>query len=128
MARAGVLSHSVGGSFASRVGGGYGMAAENIAAGTRDFSSTLEMWKRSSGHRANLLRGGISRIGIASAHAPNSRYKVFWALVLAGSAERAPRMKASPRMRRAAITRPGQRDVIKYCGEPIAGMVRIACE
>ena len=128
MARAGVLSHSVGGSFASRVGGGYGMAAENIAAGTRDLSSTIEMWKRSSGHRANLLKGGVTRIGIASAHAPNSRYKVFWALVLAGSAEPRGLRKPPRMMRRAAMAKPARPDVIKYCGEPIPGLVRIACE
>src|SRR5215510_3649861 len=66
MARAGVLSHSVGGSFQSRVNG-RGLAAENIAAGATELSAALDMWKRSAGHRANLLRGGITRIGIASA-------------------------------------------------------------
>jgi hypothetical protein len=126
MARAGVLSHSVGGSFQSRVSG-RGLAAENIAAGARDVSAAIEMWKRSAGHRANLLRGGISQIGIASASAPNSRYKVFWALVMAGSPE--PKLRGKmPRMRRAAMARPHGRDVIKYCGEALPGMARIACE
>src|SRR5262245_30139043 len=54
MARAGVLSHSVGGSFQSRVNG-RGLAAENIAAGATELSAALDMWKRSAGHRANLL-------------------------------------------------------------------------
>jgi uncharacterized protein YkwD len=127
MARAGVLSHSVGGSFQSRVSGAHrGLAAENIAVGARDFSSALQMWKRSSGHRANLLRGGITQIGIASAQAPQSK-RIFWALVLAGSVERRPALKM-PRMRRASAPRPGHRDVIKYCGEAIPGMPRIACE
>jgi len=128
MARAGVLSHSVGGSFASRVSGASaGIAAENIAAGARDFSSALDMWKGSSGHRANLLKGGITRIGIASAAAPNSRYKVFWALVMAGSAE--PRsLRKPPRMRRASTRRSGPPDLIRFCGEAIAGLPRIACE
>jgi Cysteine-rich secretory protein family len=130
MARAGVLSHSVSGSFQSRVSG-RGLAAENIAAGARDLSAALDMWKRSAGHRANLLRGGIRQIGIASASAPNSPYKVFWALVLAGSPERRTlrqKRMTSQRMQRAATARPGQRDVIKYCGEAIPGMARIACE
>jgi len=126
MARAGVLSHSIGGSFQSRVRG-RGVAAENIAVGARDVNAAIEMWKRSAGHRANLLRGGITQIGIASASAPNSG-KVFWALVMAGATEPKVRIKMPPRMRRAAIARPGQRDVIKYCGEPIPGMARIACE
>jgi uncharacterized protein YkwD len=129
MARAGVLSHTIGGSFASRISSANrGLAAENIAAGARDFSSALEMWKRSAGHRANLLKGGITQIGIASAPAPNSHYKVFWALVMAGSAEPRGLRKPPRTMRRAAIARPGPRAVIKYCGESPAGMPRIACE
>lgn len=127
MARAGVLSHTIGGSFQSRVAG-RGVAAENIAAGARDVHAAIEMWKRSAGHRANLLRGGITQIGIASAAAPNSRYKLFWALVMAGSPEPKVRIKGMPRMRRAEIARRGGHDVIKYCGEPLPGMARIACE
>ncbi|MFL5107360.1 MAG: hypothetical protein ACJ8DX_14815, partial [Xanthobacteraceae bacterium] len=66
-------------------------------------------------------------IGIASAAAPNSRYKVFWALVMAGSAE--PRsLRKPPRMRRASIRRSGPPDLIRFCGEAIAGLPRIACE
>jgi hypothetical protein len=127
MARAGVLSHTIGGAFQSRVAG-RGLAAENIAAGARDVHAAIEMWKRSAGHRANLLRGGITQIGIASAAAPNSRYKMFWALEMAGSPEPKLRLKGMPRMRRAAIARPGGRDVVKYCGEALPGMARIACE
>jgi uncharacterized protein YkwD len=129
MASAGALSHTVGGSFASRISAAHrGFAAENIAAGAPDFSSALEMWKRSAGHRANLLKGAITQIGIASAQAPNSRYKVFWALVMAGSPEPRGLRKPPRMMRRAAIARPGHRDVIKFCGESPAGMPRIACE
>src|SRR5262245_56282608 len=68
MARSGSLDHNVGGSFASRMGSSNrSIAAENIAGGTTDLASTLAMWKRSSGHNANLLKPGVSRIGIASA-------------------------------------------------------------
>jgi uncharacterized protein YkwD len=127
MARAGVLDHNVGGSFQLRMSGtNRGIAAENIAVGTPDFSSTFDVWKRSSGHRANLLKRAITQIGIASAEAPNSR-KMFWALVMAGSAE--PRsLRKPPRMRRAAAARAGRPDLIKFCGDPIPGMPRIACE
>jgi hypothetical protein len=129
MARAGVLSHTVGGSFQSRVSAaGIGLAAENIAYGVRDLNSALDMWKRSAGHRANMLKGGITQIGIASAQANTGR--VYWALVLAGSPEpRGLRIKHS-RMQRAAATttRRGPRDMIKYCGESPRGMPRIACE
>jgi uncharacterized protein YkwD len=84
MARAGVMSHNAGGAFATRIARyNPSVAAENIAAGYRDFASVLAEWKRSSGHNANLLKGGVTRIGIASANAPSSRYKVFWTLILA---------------------------------------------
>src|SRR5262245_16918496 len=127
MARTGTLSHSVGGSFQSRVrSAGLGLAAENIAYGARDLNSALDMWKRSAGHRANLLKGGITQIGVASAQANSG--KVYWALVMAGAPEpRRLRIK-QPRMQRAAIVRSGPRTGIKYCGESPAGMPRIACE
>jgi len=86
MARAGVLDHSVSRPFGSRIAGyGPDVAVENIAAGTRSFGATFDLWKRSPGHDANLRRAGVTRFGIASAPAPQSRYKVFWALILAGS-------------------------------------------
>ena len=106
MARSGSLSHSVGGSFASRIGGSNrGVAAENIAMGTNDLSSTLAMWKRSSGHNANLLKRGVNRIGIASA---NGGKRTYWALILAGPVERRP-----------PLTLPGRRRAVGP--SPIAG-------
>jgi uncharacterized protein YkwD len=95
MARSGSLSHSVGGAFASRVAG-RGTAAENIAMGTKNLSATLAMWKGSSGHNANLLRRGVTRIGVASATGANGR--MYWALIVAGPVEK-----------RAALTLPGRR-------------------
>jgi hypothetical protein len=85
MARAGVLDHDVARPFRVRVAS-YGpeVAVENIAAGTRTFPATLQMWEHSPGHDANLRRVGVTRFGIASAEAPDSRYKVFWALIMAG--------------------------------------------
>src|SRR5215831_12047479 len=42
MAAAGIMDHSVGGSFASRTSGAHiGMAGENIAAGTKTWADTL---------------------------------------------------------------------------------------
>ena len=99
MARSNTLSHSVGGSFASRLGGANrSIAAENIAMGTTDLSSTLAIWKRSSGHNANLLKHGVSRIGIASASGGG---RTYWALILAGSVERRPPLTLVSRRRAA---------------------------
>jgi hypothetical protein len=85
MARAGVLDHEVARPFQARVVS-YGpeVAVENIAAGTKTFASTLDIWEHSPGHDANLRRAGVTRFGIASAAAPDSRYKIFWALIMAG--------------------------------------------
>ncbi len=85
MARANKMSHSLGGSFPSRLSrGGYNalIAAENLAAGPRDLDEAMRSWRGSKGHNANLLKPGVTQIGIAVAYAPKSRYGNFWALVL----------------------------------------------
>src|SRR5436305_10155683 len=57
MAASGIMDHSVAGSFSSRMSGAHvGLAAENIAAGTKTWADTLRMWKSSPGHNANLLQ------------------------------------------------------------------------
>jgi hypothetical protein len=88
MARAGVLDHDVARPFQVRiVSYGPEVAVENIAAGTKTFASTLDIWQHSAGHDANLRKAGVTRFGIASAEAPDSKYKVFWALIMAGAAK-----------------------------------------
>ncbi|MBN9022664.1 MAG: CAP domain-containing protein [Rhizobiales bacterium] len=85
MARAGKMSHTLGGSFSSRLGqGGYDalIAAENLAAGPRNLDEALSSWRASKGHNENLLKPGVTQIGIAVAYASNNRYGNFWALVL----------------------------------------------
>jgi uncharacterized protein YkwD len=91
MASADKMSHSVGGSFPSRLSrGGYNasIAAENVAAGHRNLDEALAGWRASRGHNANLLKPGVTAIGIAVAYTPNSKYGNFWALVLATPDER----------------------------------------
>jgi len=86
MAQADALEHDVGRPFQARVASySPDIAVENIAAGTRSFASTLDLWKHSPGHDANLRREGVTRFGIASAPAPQSHYKVFWSLIMAGT-------------------------------------------
>src|SRR3954465_148405 len=56
MAASGIMDHSVAGSFTTRISGvRTGMAAENIAAGTKTWGQTFQMWQTSPGHNANLL-------------------------------------------------------------------------
>ena len=86
MARAGVLDHDVARPFEVRiVSYGPDLAVENIAAGTRTFPATLDIWQHSPGHDANLRKAGVTRFGIASAEAPGSKYKIFWALIMASA-------------------------------------------
>jgi uncharacterized protein YkwD len=86
MARRDKLDHNAGGSFADRMrasGYRYKLGVENIGAGYHTLAEAFSGWRDSPPHRANMLLTGITRIGIAAAYQPNSKYKVFWALVLA---------------------------------------------
>jgi Cysteine-rich secretory protein family len=94
MAAANKLDHGVRASFPNRMSAyATGHAAENIAMGNTTFPATLEQWKRSPGHRANLLLRDVSRIGIASAGSGN---RTYWSLVLAAAPKPRP-AKASVR-------------------------------
>ncbi len=68
MAASGIMDHNVAGSFASRVSGAHlGVAAENIAAGSKTWTETLRIWQTSPGHNANLLQPQADSVGIAVA-------------------------------------------------------------
>jgi uncharacterized protein YkwD len=74
------------GSFQRRLSsGGFeaAAAAENIGAGYDTLEEAMAAWRTSRTHNANLLKRGVTRMGIASAYAPGSRYRVYWSLVLA---------------------------------------------
>src|SRR5499427_1779986 len=91
MAASGIMDHSVAGSFSSRVSSvNANRAAENIAAGTKTWADTLRMWQNSPGHNANLLQAKADSVGVAVARNENTRYKIFWAMVIA---EKAPKEK-----------------------------------
>ena len=76
----------------SRLSGAHtGMAGENIAAGTKTWAETLRSWQNSSGHNANLLQARADSVGVAVARNEQTRYKTFWAMVIA---EKAPETKA----------------------------------
>jgi hypothetical protein len=94
MAASGIMDHSVAGSFSSRVSGAHitGGAAENIAAGSKSWEETMQMWKTSSGHNANLLLSQADTVGVAYARNDSTRYKTFWAMVIA---DKSPKKKGS---------------------------------
>jgi len=59
------------------------LSAENISAGYHTLAEAFSGWRDSPPHRANMLKAGASRMGIAAVYTPGSKYKVFWALILA---------------------------------------------
>jgi uncharacterized protein YkwD len=58
-------------------------AVENVGAGYHTLAEAFSGWRDSPPHRANMLKGGVNRLGIAAVYAPQSKYKVFWALIMA---------------------------------------------
>jgi len=63
MARNRTLSHGSG-------------VVENIGMGQTSASEAVSSWMQSSGHRANILSGGYTRIGVAMAHSPDGT--AYW--------------------------------------------------
>ncbi|HEY7300304.1 MAG TPA: CAP domain-containing protein [Xanthobacteraceae bacterium] len=82
------LDHNIIHDLGSRLhGSGYDarVAAENIGAGYHTLAEAFSGWRDSPPHRKNMLLTGATHMGIATAYAPNSKYKVYWALILAAS-------------------------------------------
>ena len=85
MAAADSMSHEVRGTLQKRLDGSglqHSMAVENISAGYHTLADAISGWRNSRPHNENLLNGKMRRMGIASAYAPGTKYKVFWALVM----------------------------------------------
>src|SRR5262249_24865788 len=91
MAASGIMDHSVAGSFSSRISSANAnRAAENIAAGTKTWADTFRMWQNSPGPSANLPPAPADSLRLAVARNEQTRYKIFWAMVIA---EKAPKEK-----------------------------------
>jgi uncharacterized protein YkwD len=59
------------------------VAVENVSAGYHTLAEAFSGWRDSPPHNANMLKGGVTKLGIAASYAPNTKYKVFWTLILA---------------------------------------------
>ena len=91
MAKRDRLDHNAGKPFVVRLkASGYDAkrAAENIGAGYHTLAEAFSGWRDSAPHRANMLLAGATRIGIAAIYTPISKYKVYWALILAEPEEK----------------------------------------
>ena len=64
------------------------VAVENVSAGYHTMAEAFSGWRDSPPHRANMLKGGVTKLGIAASYAPNTKYKVFWTLILASAEAR----------------------------------------
>src|SRR3954451_23992634 len=64
------------------------LAVENVSAGYHTLAEAFSGWRDSPPHRANMLKNGVTKLGIAASYAPNTKYKVFWTLILASTEQR----------------------------------------
>ena len=129
MAASGIMDHGVAGPFASRVAGLHtGEAAENIAAGTKTWADTLRMWEHSPGHNANLLQSKADSVGVAMARNDQTRYKTYWAMVIADREPRKNDQKAPASDRKVASG--GQYNWGSYSslGDPIGSVKNFVCK
>jgi uncharacterized protein YkwD len=88
MASQNKLDHDVKAPLAKRLNAsGYpaNLAVENVSAGYHTLAEAFSGWRDSPPHKANMLKSGVTKLGIAASYAPNTKYKVFWTLILAST-------------------------------------------
>jgi len=85
MAQANSLDHNIRGELRTRLdaaGLGSASGVENVSAGYHTLAEAFSGWRQSAPHNRNLLERRAARMGIATAYAPGTKYKVFWALIM----------------------------------------------
>src|ERR1700759_2452510 len=88
MAEKNKLDHDVRAPLAKRLSAaGYpaSVAVENVSAGYHTLAEAFSGWRDSPPHKANMLKSGVTKLGIAASYSPNTKYKVFWTLILASN-------------------------------------------
>jgi uncharacterized protein YkwD len=88
MAEKNKLDHDVRAPLAKRLstaGFAATVAVENVSAGYHTLAEAFSGWRDSPPHKANMLKSGVTKLGIAASYAPNTKYKVFWTLILAST-------------------------------------------
>jgi uncharacterized protein YkwD len=87
MAKADKVSHDIGGKGLKQrmasVSYRAVIMAENVGAGYQTLAEAFSGWRDSPSHNKNMLIPAVTKMGIGTAYVPNSKYKVYWALVLA---------------------------------------------
>ena len=64
------------------------LAVENVSAGYHTLAEAFSGWRDSPPHKANMLKNGVTKLGITASYAPNTKYKVFWTLIMASTETR----------------------------------------
>jgi uncharacterized protein YkwD len=67
---------------------GFRAPVANLSAGYQTFAEAFSGWRESKGHDAVMLDPRADRMGIATAYAPGTKYRVFWAMIVADGAPR----------------------------------------
>jgi len=62
---------------------GYADVNANLSAGYHTLAEAFSGWRESKPHDATMLDPKATKMGIATAYAPGSKYKVYWALLTA---------------------------------------------
>ena len=62
----------------NQFGASYGYAGENIAAGSRTVSDTMDQWINSKGHYENMINKKFAKLGVGVVQSPNSYYGTYW--------------------------------------------------
>lgn len=88
MARAEKVSHALSKDLTlpkrlERAGYDAAIATENISAGYWTLAEAFSGWRDSKRHNENMLREGVTEMGIATQFRGDAKYKVFWSMVLA---------------------------------------------
>lgn len=59
----------------------YHKCCENAGAGKDTAAKQVVSWMNSPGHKANILREGITKIGVAYCYDADSQYKHYWLMI-----------------------------------------------
>ncbi len=55
----------------------------DVAAGHDTLEDAFSGWRYAPASRAHMLNGNMHRFAMAAVYAPHSRYRVFWAMIMA---------------------------------------------
>ncbi len=78
-----VDGHSLLGTRLKGYGYQFSNAGENVAAGYHTLAEAFSGWRQSPPHDRGMKDPEMTLMGIGTAYNPNSKYKVFWCLILA---------------------------------------------